>query len=320
MATDLYQVLGVDRSASAKENSSAYRQLARKYHPDVAGDDAAAETRFKEINAAHDVLGDPDKRAAYDKWGDQWEHAEQLEEMQRQGAFRGAPGGGTGGFRFDFGDAGGFSGFGGFNPSEFEGGGLGDIFGGIFGGQSSGPARGRDVEHLLTVSLTEAFHGAARTIQTQRGSDDGPRLGRIEVKIPPGAATGTRVKVAGKGRPGPRGGPPGDLLLAITVADDPLFERRGDDLRSELDVPIATAALGGEAMVPTITGQVALRIPAGTQNGRVFRLGGQGMPRLKRPSERGDLLVAARLRMPRQLTERHLELFRRLRELEEPDA
>lgn len=316
MATDLYQVLGVDRSASAKEISSAYRRLARKYHPDVAGDDAVAETRFKEINAAHDVLGDPDKRAAYDKWGDQWEHAEQLEEMQRQGAFRGPPGGGTGGFRFDFGDAGGFSGFGGFNPSEFEGGGLGDIF----GGQPSGPARGRDVEHPLTVSLAEAFHGATRTIQTQRGSDDGPRLGRIEVKIPPGAATGTRVKVAGKGRPGPRGGPPGDLLLAITVADDPLFERRGDDLRSDLDVSIATAALGGEAMVPTITGQVALRIPAGTQNGRVFRLGGQGMPRLKRPSERGDLLVAARLRMPRQLTERHLELFRRLRELEEPDA
>ena len=330
MATDLYRVLDVDRSASAKEISSAYRRLARKYHPDVAGDDAAAEERFKEINAAHDVLGDPDKRAAYDKWGDRWEHAEQLEEMQRQGAFRGAPEGGRGGFRFDFGDAGGFSGFGGFNPSEFEGGGLGDIFGGLFGGQHSGPARGRDVEHPLTVSLAEAFHGATRTIQTQqgqtqrgqtqRGSDDGPRLGRIEVKIPPGAATGTRVKVAGKGRPGPRGGPPGDLLLAITVADDPRFERRGDDLRSELDVPIATAALGGEATVPTITGQVALRIPPGTQSGRVFRLGGQGMPRLKRPSERGDLLVAARLRMPRQLTERHLELFRRLRELEEPDA
>lgn len=320
MANDFYRVLGVDRSASAKEISSAYRRLARKYHPDIAGGDSSTEAWFKEINAAHDVLGDPEKRAAYDKWGDQWEHAEQLEEMQRQGGFRGAPGGGSGGFRFDFGDAGGFSGFGGVDPSQFEGGGLGEIFGNIFGGRAGGPARGRDVEHALTVSLDEAFHGATRTIQTQRAADDGPRLGRIEVKVPPGAATGTRVKVAGKGRPGPRGGEPGDLFLAITVAGDPRFERRGDDLRSELDVPIATAALGGEVTVPTITGQVALRIPPETQNGRVFRLAGQGMPRLKRPSERGDLLAAARLQMPEPLTERHLELFRRLRELEGPDA
>ena len=311
MATDFYRTLGLDRSASAKEVSTAYRRLARQHHPDVSGGDPASESRFKEINAAHDVLGDEKKRAAYDKWGDQWEHAEQLEEMQRQrGGFSGF--GGPGGTRIEFGDAAGFGGIGGLDD-------LGDLFGGIFGGHR-GPARGRDVEHPVTISLAEAFHGVTRSIQAQRAAgEDGPRLSRLEVKIPAGAAAGTRVKVPGKGNPGPAGGPPGDLFLVVSVADDPRFERRGDDLRSDVEVPVHDAALGGEITVPTLTGQVALRIPQGTQNGRVFRLAGQGMPRLKRDG-RGDLLVAVRLRMPAQLGPEHLDLFRRLRDLEAPDA
>ena len=315
MATDFYRTLGVNRSASAKEISTAYRRLARQYHPDVSGGDPASEARFKEINAAHDVLGDEQKRAAYDKWGDQWEHAEQLEEMQRQrGGRAGFAGfGGPAGTRIEFGDASGFAGnIGGLGD-------LGDLFGGIFSGAPAGPSRGRDVEHPVAISLDEAFHGVTRAIQSPRSDSAGQGFSRLEVKIPAGAATGTRVKVPGKGRPGPADGPPGDLFLVVAVADDPRFERRGDDLRSEVGVPVHDAALGGEITVPTLTGQVALRIPQATANGRVFRLAGQGMPRLKRDG-RGDLLVAVRLELPDPLDSEQLELFRRLRELEHRDA
>ena len=326
MPSDFYEVLGVPRSASSKEIQSAYRRLARRYHPDVTGGDAEAEDRFKEINAAHDVLGDDKKRAAYDKWGERWEHAEQLEQMERNGAFGfQQPGGGFGSFghhggtRFrveqaDLGDLGG----------------LGGLFEGVFGGFGGGApaAQGRDIEHPVTVSLREAFQGASRTIQAPRsgGGADSPRFSRIEVKIPPGVATGSRVKVSGKGAAGP-GGAVGDLYLMITVEDDPRFERRGDDLYTDAEVPIATAALGGEVAVPTLTGRVALRIPQGTQNGRVFRLAGQGMPRLRggarekqdKRGGRGDLLARAQLQLPDPLQAEHLDLFRRLRALEQPD-
>ena len=326
MPSDFYEVLGVPRSASSKEIQSAYRRLARRYHPDVTGGDAEAEDRFKEINAAHDVLGDDKKRAAYDKWGERWEHAEQLEQMERNGAFGfQQPGGGFGSFghqggtRFrvehaDLGDLGG----------------LGGLFEGVFGGFGGGApaAQGRDIEHPVTVSLREAFQGASRTIQAPRsgGGAEAPRFSRIEVKIPPGVATGSRVKVSGKGAAGP-GGAVGDLYLVITVEDDPRFERKGDDLYTDAEVPIATAALGGEVAVPTLTGRVALRIPQGTQNGRVFRLAGQGMPRLRggargkrdKRGERGDLLARAQLQLPDPLQAEHLELFRRLRALGQPD-
>ena len=210
-------------------------------------------------------------------------------------------------------------------------GGLGDLFEGVFSGFGGGsPApQGRDIEHPVTVSLREAFHGASRTIQAPRSGDrsrggaDSPRFSRIEVKIPPGVATGSRVKVSGKGAAGP-GGAVGDLYLVITVEDDPRFERKGDDLYTDAELPIATAALGGEVAVPTLTGRVALRIPQGTQNGRVFRLAGQGMPRLRsgargKRGERGDLFARARLQLPDPLRPEQLELFRQLRALEQPD-
>ena len=313
MAQDFYQTLGVNRDASEKDISSAYRRLARQYHPDVTGGDKDAEQRFKQVNAANDVLSDPDKRAAYDRWGDQWEHAEQLEEMQRQNG---------GGF--------GFAGFG--NPSfrgdpnvrvEFGGadfadaGDLGDIFGSFFGGQRAGaphrPARGRDIEHSVNVSLREAFHGTTRTLQRGAGGS------RLELTIPPGVRDGQRIKFTGKGEEQPDGRS-GDLYLVVNVDEDPVFERRGDDLLVPVDVPITTAALGGEVAVRSIggSGRLALRIPAGTQNGRVFRLAGQGMPRFKRDG-RGDILAEARLRMPDPLSEQQTELFRQLRELEGDD-
>ena len=317
MALDFYQTLGVSRDASDKEISSAYRRLARQYHPDVTGGDKQAEERFKQVNAAHDVLGDPDKRAAYNKWGDQWEHAEQLEEMQRQRGGFGGFGGFTGGqpfggqqgnVHFDFGEQ--------FGDAAD----LGDLFGNLFGGRSGGPggpgtmsrqpARGRDIEHDINVSLREAFHGTTRTLQR------GAAGSRLEVTIPPGVGDGQRIKFTGKGEEA-HGGQDGDLFIIVHVDQDPVFERRGDDLHVPVDVPITTAALGGEVAVRSLggSGRLALRIPAGTQNGRVFRLAGQGMPRFKRDG-RGDILAEVRLSMPDPLTPEHTELFRQLRDLE----
>ena len=317
MPTDFYQTLGVPSDASERDITAAYRRLARQYHPDVTGGDKHAEDRFKEINAAHDVLGNAEKRAAYDKWGDQWEHAEQLEELQRQ---RGA--GGFGGFGgnvdpriFEQFAQGGFGqpGFGGGQTQfSFDGGDLGEMLGGLFGGRSAAPARGRDREHPITVSLREAFEGATRTIQTPHNRK------RIEVSIPPGVDTGSRIKISGQGDPSPSG-PAGDLYLLISVADDTRFDRRSDDLLVDVPVPITTAALGGETTIATMTGQIALKIPAGTQSGRVFRLGGQGMPRFKRAG-RGDLLATVQLRLPTRLTNAQRDLFRQLQQLEEGDS
>ena len=314
MPADFYQILGLPRDASARDISSAYRKLARQFHPDVTGGDPQAEARFKEINAAHDVLSDDQKRAAYNKWGDQWEHAEQLEEMQRQhGAFRpggfgsdGFGGGRSGNVQFDF------SSLGANDLGDL--GDLGDIFGGLFGDSgrrpSRTPARGRDVEHHISISLREACHGTARTLR--RGANGA----QLEVTIPPGIGNGQRLKFSGQGENAPSG-QHGDLYLTVQVDDDPVFERRGDNLLAPVDVPLTTAALGGEVAVRSLSGsgRLALRIPAGTQNGRVFRLTGQGMPRFKREG-RGDLLAAVRLRMPEPLSPAQTELFRQLRALE----
>ena len=344
MAANFYDILEVPRTASDKEVQSAFRRLARRYHPDVTGGDAAAEQRFKQVNAAHDVLGDRTRRAAYDKWGDRWEHAEQLEEMQHSGgspfgarrrAGGGPRGGGfnePGGIRFDFSP--GRPDFGAFEQQSQ--GDLGDLFGGLFGGRGPAPpAQGRDIEHPVAISLREAFSGSTRTIQVPRpsrasgasGGADGPRFSRLEVKIAAGVQTGSRVKVSGKGGAA-RGGPAGDLYLVITVEDDPRFERKGDDLYVDAPIPVTVAALGGEITVPTLSGRLALRIPQGTQSGRVFRLSGQGMPRLKsgkggkaaKRGKRGDLLARARLELPDPLSPEQLDLFRQLRDLEPVEA
>ena len=301
MATDYYSVLGVSRSASEKDIRDAFRKLARQYHPDVNPGNAEAEERFKQISAAHEVLSDPETRAAYDKYGDNWRNADQIEEqMRRQGA---------GGFRFGGGPGGGF------RHVEFDlggdGGGLGDLFGGLFGRGGGRPARarGEDVEQPVRVSLEEAYHGASRTIELRDGSGESRR---IEVDIPAGIQDGGRVRVRGKGGPGHGGGAPGDLFLRVSVSGHPRFERRGDDLRVDIDVPVADAALGGEAEVPTLKGRtLALRIPAETQGGRVFRLAGQGMPRSG--GGHGDLLARVRLRLPEPLDETQRALFEQLR-------
>jgi DnaJ-class molecular chaperone len=322
MAGDLYAVLGVKRDASGKEVRSAYRRLARKYHPDVNPGDRAAEARFKEVNNAYEVLSDPEKRRKYDQYGDQWEHADQIEEMRRQ---RGRFHGGNGGFQqFDLGDM-------------ADLGDLGGVFSQFFGrGRDGrpGPRRGADVQQPVEVTLEEAFHGTARTLQflaeepcpTCGGTGEiagaachvcggfgrvqKPR--RLEVKIPAGVTDGSKVRIAGEGQPGMAGSARGDLLLVVSVRRHGRFERKGDDLHEEIDVSLTVAVLGGEVEAPTLTGKVMLKIPPMTQNGRVFKLGGLGMPRLGREG-RGDLYAKARVRLPHELDDRQRALFEELR-------
>ncbi len=344
MARDFYEVLGVPRGASDKEIRSAFRKLARQYHPDVNPGDTDAEERFKAISEANSVLSNPETRAAYDRYGDRWRDAGQIEEMRRRGAggpFGGSPfgfgGEGARTFEFNVGDLGG--------DGPGGPGGFGGIFDGLFGRGADAPRapraprRGRDIDHPVEVSLQEAYEGTKRTIElvdgaapcticggsgslagatchSCRGSGSAGATRRLEVTIPAGIRSDQRVRVRGKGEPSPRGAEPGDLFLVVTVRRDPRFERRGDDLHVDVDVPVTVAALGGEVRVPTLKGRaLALTIPAGTRSGRTFRLAGQGMPR-RDGAGFGDLHARALLQLPERLSAEQLELLERLRATE----
>jgi curved DNA-binding protein len=322
MATDYYSVLGVAKDSSDKEIKAAFRKLARQYHPDVNPGDDTAEARFKEISQANEVLSDPKTRAAYDKYGDQWQHADQIEEMQRRShtdaAYGGRGGGGARGFSGAPGGPGGqtftFEGdlsdlFGGGAASGDGGGGGGGLFDNLFR-RSAGRQKGQDLEHTISVTLNEAYTGAKRTVQLSSGRG---AASRIEVDVPAGVADGQRIRLSGKGGPGVQGGAPGDLFLRVRVQPHPKFRRDGDDLRVVVDVPVPDAALGGEVNVPTLKGKsLALRIPPETQAGKVLRLSGQGMP--KRDGKGfGDLFAEARIVIPEKLTREQRDLFEMLR-------
>ena len=292
---DYYNILGVSRNASEKEIKQTFRRLARKHHPDVNPGDKSAEVKFKEISEAYEVLSDKEKRQNYDRYGAQWQYADQFEQARQQAPFWSYTRGGDN-VRFSVGDDG-----------------LGSILEGLFGGATHSrrasvrPRRGKDLEHPVQVTLEEAFNGTTRTI-----SFDGS--GQIEVKIPPGVKTGSRVRVAGKGGPGYSGRANGDLYLLVSVKPHRKFERKGDDLYVEVPVPLTLALLGGEVKVDTLKGKVMLRVPPETQNGNTFRLAGQGMPRLGK-SSRGDLLVRVKVVLPTKLSAQEKELFQRLEEL-----
>lgn len=312
-----YDILGVSRNASDKEVRQAYRRLARRHHPDVNPGDKQAEERFKEINRAYEVLSDAEKRRKYDRYGEQWEQAEAFEKARRAGGGEGAWFSQT----FDLGDL-------------FGRGGRGGPFESFFGRRA--PTRGQNVEYATEVTLEEAFRGAARRIGLQseeacgtcggsgqiagavchvcQGAGAVLRPKRLEVKIPAGVRDGSRVRVAGEGRPGVGGGPRGDLYVVVRVRPHPKFERKGDDLSTEVGVPLEDAVLGGEVEVPTLSGsRVALKIPPLTQNGRVFRLSGLGMPRLE-GKRKGDLYARTSVVLPEKLSDRERELFEKLRE------
>jgi curved DNA-binding protein len=305
---DYYKILGVSKNADEKEMKRAYRRLAREFHPDVNPGDSKAEERFKEINEAYEVLGDPEKRAKYDQFGASWQRYQHMggdpggfDWSQWMGG--GSPRGTRVEFSGDLGDlfgggAGGFSDF--FNALFGD---MGTRSGG-FGRRGRAGMRGQNLEQPIQITLEEAFHGTQRLLEK-----DGRRL---EAKIPRGVRNGARIRFAGEGGSGSAGMPAGDLFLKVTVAPHAVFTREGDNLRREIELDLYTAVLGGEVRVGTLDGDISLKVPPETQSGRSFRLRGKGMPKLKQPDQRGDLLVKVRVRLPHDLNEREKQLFREL--------
>lgn len=294
---DYYQSLGVSRTASADEIRKEYRKQAMKYHPDRNPNDKQAEDKFKEINEAYQVLSDPEKRARYDQLGSAYS------DYERRG-------GRPGGFNWDQWQTGRGAGQGQpVNFDEFFGssGGFSDFFSSIFGGMGGEPTanmrRAPAYEQPVSISLKEAYTGATRVLE------GGER--RVQVKIPAGAKSGTKIRVAG-GAPGGA-----DLYLKVAVEPDVRFERDGDNLQAPVTVDVFTAMLGGEAEVQTMTGKVKLTIPAGTQPEQLIRIAGRGMPQLKNPEQKGDLLVRVKLRVPRKLTAEQKTLLEQVRSLQE---
>ncbi len=297
---DYYKILGVDKKANQQEIKKVYRRLARQYHPDVNPGNKSAEARFKEINEAYEVLSDPEKRKKYDELGSSYQ------QWQRQGGdprgfdwsrwyTGGQPGGGS--TRVEYGNLEDLLG------SDF----FQAIFGGMGGagyGRQTRSRRGQDFEHPVEITLEEAYSGTKRLLQM-----DGRRL---EVTIPPGVDSGSRVRISGEGGAGLGGGSKGDLYLRVTVLSNGAFERRGDDLYCQVPVDLYTTVLGGEVAVPTLKGQVVLKIPPETQGGKRFRLKGLGMPNVRNPQVKGDLYAEVKIVLPRDLSKQEKDLFAQL--------
>ena len=322
---DYYKTLGVPRGSDEKEIKKAFRKLAQQYHPDKNPGDKTAEARFKDINEAYTVLSDPDKRAKYDKFGSQWEQYERAggrpEDFNWGGAggMGGQPGGGYARtvtpeeFEQMFGGmgGGGAGGFSSFFESLFGGAGAAGM-GGRGGARTRGMgfdtetmARPRRTEVNAAVTLEEAFHGTSRVLQMEDGT-------RLEVNIPRGVTTGSKVRMKGAGSDPSR---QGDIVLNIEVQPNDRYTRDGDNLRVRVPVDLYTAVLGGEVQVPALDKTVALTIPAGTKNGKTIRLRGLGMPHLKNPDQRGDLLAEVDVHLPTNLTAKEKALFEELRSL-----
>lgn len=309
---DYYKTLGVSKNASQEEIRDAFRKLARQYHPDANKDDTSAEEKFKQINEAYQVLSDPEKRRKYDQFGAAWQqytHDGGRPEDFNWGQWAGRPTGGTYTRTVNledledlFGGRGGFGGGSGFSDF-FE-----TLFGRGMGSSQTRPRGGRDLEQEVEITLEEAFNGAVRVFERPDGT-------RMEVKIPKGVRTGSKVRVAGQGSKSTYGGQPGDLFLRIKVAPHPLFKREKDDLKITVPVDLYTAILGGEVEVPTLGRPVQLKVPPLTQNGKTIRLRGLGMPKVKNPDQRGDMYVTLEVKLPTRLSADEKKLFEQLRAL-----
>lgn len=302
---DYYKVLGLEQGASDQEIKQAYRRLARKYHPDVNPNNKQAEARFKEVNEAYQVLSDKQKREQYDRFGPDWERYQQV--------------GGAGGYA-------GTNPWGGYAGGGTESQGFADFFESLFGAMGGGSSRRysagsagsvgggipSDLEQSVDLTLEEAFHGSQRRVQL---TNPNGTTRTITVKIPPGIESGKRIRVAGEGNAG-RGGKRGDLYINVQVLPHSRFEREGDTLKTRVESDLYSLLLGGEVRIPTIDGKtITLTIPPDTPNGKVFRLGGLGMPRLQEPSKHGDLYVTVEALLPTRLSSRERELFEELRRI-----
>jgi curved DNA-binding protein len=301
MARNYYETLGVERGASEKDIRAAYRRLARQYHPDVNRGDDSAEAKFKEINEAYQVLSKADDRTKYDHFGGNWRNADQYERSSSGASPRSW-----------------------FNRARQRssggaaGGGPGDIFGDIFGGGGGGfhvedVSAPRSTDVAVTVTLEEAYAGASRTVTMPANPLTGNAVRRLEVSIPAGVRSGSRVHIGAAGQN--RGL---DIYLVVTVAPHRTFERSRDDLATTIAVPLLDMVLGGEVEVPTIAGKkVALKLPPETENGKVFRLKGKGMERRREGSagSHGDELVTVQAVLPKNMGSDERKLFEQLQEL-----
>ena len=345
MATDFYKILGVDRKADEKEIKRAYRKRAREFHPD-ANKSAGAEAKFKQINEAYQVLSDSEKRGLYDQFGENYDKVGQAApppgsagygNAQYSGSGGGMPGGinfedllnqarhqQAGGGRADVGDV---------DASIFE-----ELIGGFRGGRGQGSTRGGnfnfrsrrekqkggDVEQPLEITLGESIRGATRALQMTIRDPNSPQQQRrnVTVKIPAGVREGARVRIKEQGAAGENGGPNGDLFLKIRIASHPFWKREGDDLHCEIPVAFTEAALGATIDVPTVDGEVKMKIPAGTQSGQKFRLSGRGVPHPKNHpgGGKGDVFVQVKVAVPKNLEPRETELIEELSALRDENV
>ncbi len=298
---DYYKILGIERNASADDIKKAYRKLARKYHPDMNPNDKEAEKKFKEINEANEVLSNPENRAKYDKYGENWKHGEEYEraqQQQRQQQYSGNPGSGFSGADYD-----GSEDFSDFFQSMF--GGAGGGFGRSSRGSASGKFKGQDISAELNLNLRDAYKTHQQTFEINGK--------KIRITIPAGVYDGQQIKLKGHGNPGMNGGPNGDLYITFNITEDKDFKREGDNLRASVDIDLYTAVLGGDVNIQTLDGSVKLKVKPGTQNGTTVRLKGKGFPIYKKENEFGDLYVTYNVKIPTHLTEKQKELFQQLK-------
>jgi curved DNA-binding protein len=296
---DYYKILGLNKDATSQEIKKAFRKLARQFHPDLHPNDKEAQKKFQQINEANEVLSDPEKRKKYDKYGKDWQHAEQFEQarqQQQQQQRQYAHEGGGGGF--------------GFEGGGFEGGDFSDFFASMFGGGAGGGGqrqarfKGADFQAELHLSLQAAYTTHKQTLTVNNK--------KVRITIPAGVENGQKIKLAGYGAPGANGGPAGDLYITFIIENDPRYQRKGDDIYIAEALPLYTAVLGGEHIVETLSGKIKVNIKPLTQNGSKIRLKGKGFPVYKKENHFGDLYVKWSIQLPKQLTEKQKELFEQL--------
>src|SRR6266478_951957 len=310
---DYYETLGVSKTASDDEIRKAFRKLARQHHPDVNKDKTAAEEKFKQLNEAYEVLGDPEKRKKYDELGANWNQPGGFQPppgwdtQQPGGGFR-RYSSGDGGVEFEFGG----TGFSDFFEAFFGGGrSQGGFGGGSFGRRQTGAERGSDVEADIMVTLEEALHGSKRTVSLRRSTSN--KVEKYQVKIPRGVHEGQRIRLAGQGEAGAGGGKSGDLFLRVRLARHPDFSVEGSDLIHEVKIAPWQAVLGDQIIVPTLEGDARLKLPPGTQGGQRFRLRGRGLPGVS--GQRGDLYVVVQITVPKKLSDSERKLWEQLAQL-----
>lgn len=296
---DYYKVLGVESNATPDEIKKAYRKLTKRYHPDLHPNDPTAKERFQEINEANEVLSDPEKRRRYDEYGENWRHADEYEAQRRQ------YGNSSGGYDF-----GGFRGFGDFSGNAGNSSGFSDFFEQLFGagGFRTRKRNGEDIQATITLSLRDAAVAHKQTFSI--GGEE------VRISLPAGIADGQKIRLKGRGAPSPSGGERGDLYITFRIEPDKEFTRKGDDLYTTATTDLYTLLLGGEIILPTLSGSVKVNVRPGTQPDSKLRLRGKGFPVYKQEGKQGDLIVTFKLLLP-TLNEKQKELLRKIKEIEQ---